>query len=464
MSTPESGRPSSLVATLAAGLRQRISDGAVRPGARMPSVRQLARTHRVSPFTAAQIYNVLVAEGLIDARRGAGYFVAVQPTARKPQTPPPPEPLADSLWRLRAGIDPRQVIVDAGCGWLPAQWMFAEGVRTALVRASKRPVTYAARYGSAHGLPALRRHLAGYLAHRAIPCDEDQIVLTQGASQALLLAVRLLAQPGDTVLVDDPCYPYLLDMFRNHGVQAIGVPRTAAGPDLEVLARLAAEKKPRAFFTNTTLHNPTGTTTSAAAGHRVLAIADKHDFLIVEDDLFAELAAVPSSSLAALDELKRVVYIGSFSKVIAPNLRVGYSVVPRALVPAMLEAKMVATLSTSELTEQLVLSILTAGRHRTHLDKLRRRLMSAQDIVTRRLTAAGAQIDFQPASGMFLWARLSRTIDSATIMQKATAQGILLAPGELFHPDRRSTGHFRFNVAHADEERLFRFIETLADR
>ena len=461
MSNPDPSETGSRATSLAAGLRRKIAAGALSPGARMPSVRALAKASDVSPFTAARVYDVLVAEGLVEARRGSGYFVAQNTELLRARPPAAPELPADSIWLVRREYDPRMVRVDAGCGWLPPDWLFADGVRSALMRVAQRPTAHAGRYGSPHGLRSLRRHLVSYMAQRGIACSEDQVVLVQGASQGLELCIRVLTRPGDSVLVDDPCYPYLLEMLRAHGVKPVGVPRSSTGPDVEALNEIALTARPRVFFTNTTLQNPTGTTTTPSVAHAVLSAADRYDFTIVEDDISSELAPVRTANLASLDGLRRVLYVSSFSKAIAPNLRVGYVVARDEAVQTLLRIKTITSLSSSELSEQLVLSILTAGRHRTHLERLRQRLAAAQDKVSRRLTQVGAQLTHRTDSGMFLWARLPSPLDSRTIMQHAKAKGILLAPGELFRPDGRSTGHYRFNVAYADNELLYAFIEKL---
>ena len=426
----------------------------------MPSVRELARSSGVSAFTAARVYDLLVAEGIVDARRGAGYFVAKGVDRLNTRPAAGPEPLADSIWSLRRGYDSRLVRVDAGCGWLPPSWLFADGVRTALTQVARKPSAYAGRYGSVYGLRALRRQLTAGLAQQAIECTEEQIVLTHGASQGLELCIQVLTQPGDCVLVDDPCYPYVLAMLRARGIQPIGVPRTATGPDVAALNAIAASSKPRVFITNTTAHNPTGTTTSAQVAHEVLLAAERHDLTIIEDDIFAELAPERTASLASLERLRRVSYIGSFSKTIAPNLRVGYVVASVERAQQIAALKNILSLSSSELMEQVVLSILTAGRHRTHLERLRKRLARAHEHVSRRFHAAGVEIAFR-GTGQFLWARLPSTLESAQVIQLARARGILLAPGEMFRPDGRATGHYRFNVAYADNAVLYDFIDSL---
>jgi DNA-binding transcriptional MocR family regulator len=447
------------VAAISDHLRSRILAGQSSPGERLPSVRALARSHHVSPFTAARVYELLVAEGLIEARRGSGYYVARDAEACGASSPPGPEPLVDSIWALRRDYDSRSLQVDAGCGWLPPEWLFGEGVRTALTQVARRPAVYAGRYGSAYGLRALRHHLARQLTLRQVECPEDQIVLTQGASQALELAIRSFTRPGDAVLVEDPGYPYVLAMLRACGAHPVGVPRRDHGPDVDALDSVARKSRARLFITNTTYQNPTGSTTSLQVAHAVLRVAERHDLTIIEDDIFGELPPEPATPLAALDRLERVIYIGSFSKTIAPSLRVGYLAARGDSIERIAMQKNMTSLSSSELMEHVVLAILTSGRYRTHLERLRSHLRAARARLIRRFRDAGIEVS-PHGGGMFVWAELPGG-DAAVIRRRARSQGILLAPGEIFRPEGQPDGHWRFNVAYADDERLYGFLRNL---
>jgi DNA-binding transcriptional MocR family regulator len=450
------------VAAISAHLRGRILAGQSNPGDRLPSVRALARSHHVSPFTAARVYELLVAEGLIEARRGSGYYVARDAEAFGASGLPGPEPQVDSVWALRRDYDSHALQVDAGCGWLPPEWLFGEGVRTALTQVARRPAVYAGRYGSAYGLRALRHHLARQLTLRGVECAEDQLILTQGASQALELVIRTLTRPGDTVLVEDPGYPYVLAMLRACGAHPVGIPRREHGPDVNALDEIARQTRARLFITNTTYQNPTGTSTAPQVAHAVLRVAETHDLMVCEDDIFAELPPERTTPLASLDRLERVIYVGSFSKTIAPSLRVGYLAARTDRAERIAMQKNMMSLSSSELMEHIVLAILTAGRYRTHLERLRRHLTDARGRVIRRFRDCGIEVP-QGGGGMFLWTKLPAD-DPAAIHRRARAKGILLAPGEIFRPDARSTGHWRFNIAYADDERLYAFLRDLNRR
>jgi DNA-binding transcriptional MocR family regulator len=460
-STGAARPPRSLRTALVEELRERIAAGALAPGMALPSVRRLARERGVSAFTAAEVYNVLAAAGLVEARRGSGYFVA------GPRATLPPAPAAgasaDALWERRLEARAQPILVDAGGGWLPAAWQFGDGIRAGLRALARWPLPDDG-YGSPLGLEALRSHFATQLRSRGLALGPGQLVLTQGASQALDLVVRALLAPGDRVAVEDPGYPPTLELLRARGARLVAIPRLAHGPDPGALEAALRRRPLRALFTNTTLQNPTGTTTELPVARRILELAERHGFLVVEDDIFAELAPTPAMTLATLDQCRRVVYVSSVSKTIAPTLRVGFVAAPPEAAPRLARLKALSALASSELSERLVLEVLTQPHYRRHLEALRRRLAATQQRVQQALLARGVELAFRPAAGMFLWGRLRSRETVGKLWRSAVAAGVLLAPGELFRPDGRATPYWRFNVAHCDGDALTRFLDGLADR
>jgi DNA-binding transcriptional MocR family regulator len=443
---------------LAAELQLDILTRALPPGSALPSVRALARSRGVSAFTAAAVFDLLVAAGVAEARRGSGYFVAgVAPARRIARLR---EFRADSVWERRHEAEPGLIRADAGCGWLPAAWLHTEAVRAAL-RAQARSPLLGLSYGNPYGLVALRTQFATLLRARGVQVQEEQVLTTQGATQALHLVIQELIQRGDRVIVEDPCYPPLLGLLRGRGVRLEAIARTAVGPDLAQLRKLLRRQRPGYLFTNTTLHNPTGTSTSLPVAHQLLELAERHDFTIIEDDLFSELAPRPEASLAALDQCRRVIMISSISKTIAPDLRVGYLAATPAIIARLARAKTAMALASSELAEEIVLHVLTRGHYRRHLESLRRRLGAAQQQVQELFEARGVSLAYRPAAGMFLWARLPSTDSVSKLWRAASALGVLLAPGELFRPDGRATPYWRFNVAHCAAPELLDFVDGL---
>jgi len=423
-------------------------------------VRQLARDRKISTFTAAEVYNTLVATGTLEARPGLGYFVPVTHERIRNELRLPEFP-TDALWERRRESHGQQIKVDAGCGWLPADWLFTEGIRRALRTVGRATDVGMGGYGNPYGLSELRRHLASQLQLRGIEAAEDQVVLTHGASQALDLVVRLTLAPGDTAIVEDPGYPPFLEMLRARGVKMLAVPRIESGPDTDKLAQLLRHRRAKLMFTNSSFHNPTGTTTRPAVAYRLLELANRHNFRIVEDDIFADFASRPEPTLASLDNLQRVIYISSLSKTISPELRMGYLVGSLAVTQKLAHTKVVTSLASGELIEHVVLQILTDGHYRRHLEKLRRRLAETQVKVSHALEANGVELDFKPQSGMFLWGKLPSREPVGKLWRLALNAGILLAPGELFRPDAKATPYWRFNVAHCDDTRVHKFLGTL---
>jgi DNA-binding transcriptional MocR family regulator len=455
---PASSEP--LVAQIVQGLTQCIQTRRWRPGSRTPSIREFARNHGVSTSTVVEAYDRLVAAGLLTARRGAGFFVTDSGRGEAQPMPRLAKAAIDGDWLLRNVYEQGEGGVNAGCGWLPESWHDVDAVCKGLRQLAMHPKGLIG-YGPPKGYEPLRQQLTRQLAELEIEAPPSQILLTHGASQGLDLVARRLTQPGDTVFVDDPGYSNLLSALRLRGLHLVGVPMTPTGPDVVALEQLLAQHQPKLYFTNTQLHNPTGASYSASNAFQVLRLAERHQFLVVEDNVSADLVPGRSITLAGADQLQRVIYVGSFSKSIAPGLRVGFVVAEPGLLEELVYFKLVSGMSTPGINERLVHAIFMEGHVRKHLEQLRDRLAKAQERTCRRLENAGFTLFFEPGAGMFVWARpKDDSVDSLHLSQKALEKEILLAPGHLFRPDLSPSPWLRFNVVYCDNDRLFRFMET----
>lgn len=451
--------PTPLVLQIVAGFRAAIDEGELRSGSKAPSIRQFAHAHNVSVFTVVDAYDRLVAQGYFASRPHSGFFVKQRPTSVTELPGHGPNFSFDSMWYLRRIFENRALRMKPGCGWLPGDWLFQDGVRRGLRSLAAEDVDVGG-YGEPKGYPPLRKLVRDLLAEQEISVTSEQVLLTQGSSQAMDLVARRLVRSGDAVLVDDPGYPNLLFSLRFLGARLIGVPRTPSGYDLVALERLVIEEQPKVFFTQPRLQSPTGSIAQLAHLHRVMQLADKHDFLVVENDIYADLDPEPRPSLASLDQLNRVIYISSFSKTISPNIRVGYLAANPDLLEDLAQLKMISGLTSSEFSERLAHGALTDGRCRKHVKGLRERLAKAHVEAASRLLKAGFEIFCEPKAGIFLWARHPSIADSAELAYKAAEQDILLGPGHLFSPDLQTSPWLRFNVIFCDEPALFAFLEA----
>ena len=458
MLTLSADLPTPLVSQIVEGLREQIADHVLKPGSKLPSIRAFAAAHGVSVFTVVEAYDRLVAQGWLVSRANAGFFIKRRgDEGTHADVAARPAPRFDARWYLKQIFENRNLPMKPGCGWLPNDWLFGDAVKRSMRHLSTASADLAG-YGLPHGHMPLRNVVVESLAEHQVSVGADQVLLTQGSSQALDLIARRLVKPGDVVLVDDPGYPNLMFMLRFVGAQVIGVPRTPTGYDLGALEALLAAHKPSVFFTQPRLQSPTCSLASVSHLHRLLQLAEQHGFMLVENDIYADMDTGVRPSLASLDQLNRVLYVGSFSKTISPNLRTGFLAARPGLVEELVQLKMISGLTSSEITERITLGVVTDGRWRKHLKSLRERLAEAHRTVGRRLEGLGFELFHEPEAGMYLWARHPDLPDSAELSRAATGAGIMLGPGELFLVEPRTTGWLRFNVSFSLDERLWCFL------
>ncbi|CAM3980570.1 putative HTH-type transcriptional regulator YisV [Pseudomonas reidholzensis] len=447
--------PTPLVQQLTDQLQAWIEHQRLRPGARLPSIRTLAKTHAVSPSCVIEAYDRLVASGWLDARHGTGFFVA----ERKPALPDAEQEAwgeaVDGSWRqFREGFDE---LLKLGCGWLPNAWRATDELALAVRQVSRGNPADLFDYAPPLGLASLRQQLHKRLERLDIPAGPERILTTHGASHALDLLVRTLLRPGDTVLVENPGYYNLFNLLRAHQVHMLPVPRTANGPDLHALERLLAEHRPRCLFINSLYHNPTGTSLTPKVAYRLLELAREHDLRIIEDDIYADFQEGPATRLATLDSEQRVIYLASFSKTLSSALRVGYLVADAPLTARLAELKMVSSIGTSRFAEQVVGQMLANGSYRKSVQRLRVRLAQHMAKLLGQLEGFGWEVFCEPYGGMFVWVRAPGR-DFASLERLALAHGVLLTPGSAFDYQGAANEWLRINVAYAQDVRAQAFL------
>ncbi|KGS01311.1 aminotransferase-like domain-containing protein [Burkholderia sp. ABCPW 111] len=457
-----------LVDQLVQWARRRIDERVFRPGMRMPSIRKLAIDKSVSRFTVVEAYERLVAQGYLDSRRGSGFYVR----ERAPGPPPvaagggraqPVHNTIDVVWLLRNMLHTVSPEKGPGLGYLPSRWLDGELITSALRALGRQSGAQMLGFGSAQGFLPLRQQLQTRLAEIEIGATPEQLVLVSGITQAIDLIARHCVRPGDAVIVGDPAWFQMFGRFASQGAQLVGMPYTPDGPDLDALENLVQMWRPKMLVINSVLHNPTGTSLSAAQAFRILKLAEAYDFLVVEDDVYGDLCppSYPATRMASLDQLKRVIFLGSYSKTLAANLRVGYIACAPELAKALTDQKMLVGMTTPELNERVLYKVLTEGHYRRHVERLRARLDGVRDKTARMLERSGMRLFAMPAAGMFLWADTS--VDSDALAAAAHEEGFLLTPGSLFSPQQSPSTWTRFNVANCGDPALPAFLGRYLD-
>lgn len=439
-------------------LRALIEGGQLSAGAKLLSIRTLAKQLSVSPNTVVTAYDRLVAAALIDSRGTAGFFVcetaAQQPFQALLEAGEEQEP----VWLVQQAHDQRAGVLPASSGALPVSWLEDAIPATAVQRGLARAHGGMAARCPPQGLPELRERIATLMRSQGIAVDASRVLTTFGGTHAIDLICRSFLQPGDAVMVENPGYFLLFGRLREMGVRIVPITRRPDGPDLAQIEAACIEHRPRLMFVQSVLHNPTGWGSSAANLHRVLGLAERHGFLVAEDDVQGHFHPGHATRLAQLSELRNVIYYSSFCKALSPALRLGYIAAEPKWLKPLLREKILSVLTTAALNEHVLLELLSTGRFRKHLDRLQQKLATARGLATRQLRQAGVLLDHPGEGGLFLWGTVPHGVDIDELVKDAYRNGILLARGATFMADGAGDPHLRFNVVFSQHVRLAEYL------
>jgi DNA-binding transcriptional MocR family regulator len=345
-----------------------------------------------------------------------------------------------------------------GTGVFPPDWLETDFLPAAVrkVCQPKAIQDFSLNYGEPQGDSGLRSLLAQRLTSLNIPTAADHIITTIGATHALDIVSRTLLRPGDPVMVEEPGWSVEFARLAALGMHILPVPRRADGPDLDVMARYCEQHQPKLYISVSVFHNPTGYCLSPGSAHRLLQLAQRHDFYVAEDDTYSHIAPEHATRLSALDGLQRTIYISGFAKILAPNWRVGFIAAPPHWVERLLDTKLLSTLTTPALLEKAMALCIEQGQLRRHAERLRTRLDAARARSVRLALQSGCTFVSEPV-GLFGW--VDTGVDTDTLAQRMLDEGYLLAPGALFHAQRQPSTLMRINFATTQEAAFWRVYQ-----
>jgi 2-aminoadipate transaminase len=371
---------------------------------------------------------------------------------------------------MRAGpVDPRVISLAYGA---PSPEFFptaglSEAARQALGNAEACAV--ALQYGQVNGNPMLLEELAKKLEKdEGRPVAPGALAITNGSSQAIGLVIQVLANPGDTCLLEVPTFMGTIRQLGFHGISAIPVPQEDGGLDLDALeatlARVrAAGTRPRFLYTIPTFNNPTGVTMEPARRRRLLDLAARHDLPVVEDDAYSDLAfeGAPPPALHALDRNGLVVRLGTFSKVVAPGVRLGFVLGDPALIQRLQPFKSEG--STNGLTSLVVGTFMRSGGLAAHIATLRQGYRARRDAMLRALEAEMPEgvTWTRPGGGFFVWLTLPRRVDIEAAAARAAEEQVVAIPGPQCFPDGTGGHHLRLSFSLQPLDRLAEGVRRL---
>ncbi len=454
-------------------IRALIRSGALPPGDRLPTVRQLATELGLTRLTVHSAYAELQAQGFLESFVGRGTFVVAQPPASAPGRP---------------GLSSQQP-TQSPTSW-QVQGFLAEIVRLAerpdlltFAQAHPAPETFPARelgkalrtaledmdalgYGIIRGEMALREQVSRLLLERGITTAPDQVLITAGAQQGITLALGAFALPGEVVVIEEPTYPGVLQVAAQQGQRLVGIPRDSDGISLSALEDACRTYQPRLLYIVPTFHNPTGLSLSAERRLALLDIARRHHLLIVEDDVYGLLSYDEPAPfpLKAADEEEQIIYLTSFSKILMPGLRLGAIVASPAQLPALAALKQSTDLICSPLLQRALADYLRRGHLPAHLHQaclLYRARRDATLAALERFLPACTWT--QPEGGLSVWVTLPEQVHEHEFIHEAIQRGIGVAPGRIFFSQPQQRAFMRLSFGAYPPARIEEGIATLGD-
>jgi len=505
-----------------------IHTGHLPPNSQLPSIRTLAQTANVNKLTVVEAYSVLEADGLVRAKQGAGYFinspenVASTPLSHRAishsevdrketgcreaglqepnhrelghrelghrelshrglsgaEAQPPRSAFnpAQQVILPKGGINSfseiyhatiaahhQPDVVDFGTGF--PQPIDVEDFQRVARRAMKDADVFF-RKGEPKGDFELRRQISQILMQQGLEVSAENLIVTSGSMQALALLADHFIQPGDRIIIEAPTYHGFLSILQQRSAQIIGIPMTATGINLELLAQYLDSHRPKLIYTISTLHNPTGITTTVAHRRQLLALAQQYNCLVIEDNAYEPLSfETTPPPIKAFDTTDQVIYVGTFSKTLMPGLRVGYMAITGEQNAALTERKLLHDFHLSNASQAIVKEYLASGHYRRRLKRLRSLHKDRRDYMLALLSRyfPPTVTWTLPAGGTFLWIQLPEMASVNEVTAAAAAQKVLLGSGSAFFPKQLGYPALRlnFSLPPAETERGIRILGNI---
>lgn len=446
-------------------IRQRVLSGSLPAGTRLPPERTLANTLGVNRTTVVNAYRELAAEGLVEGRVGHGTVVMAPPT------PPPEGPIRPMHWAsVSEAEDPvvadinaivrRSGSISFAHGEMSGD-LFPAAVLGGLFRDAMLQSQTPLGYGPVAGHLPLREAIAARMG-----LTTGEILVLGGTQLALYLVSRVLLQPGDTVVVEVPSYINTLGIFTAAGVRVVPAAVDRDGLQVEGLSELFLRYRPKLLFLQPSFHNPTGVNMPMQRRRQLLQLAARHQVGIVEDDPYGEMRFTGEAvdSLKAMDPGGYVLYVSSFSKSVAPGLRLAWLAAPPAVVERIAAARGTLDFRAALINQWVMDRFLREGLMEQHLNRLRPELLRRREalIAALRQHMPGGVTWRVPEGGYHLWCVLPRPLRARRLLSEAARDGVAFIPGDYYGPGDEARRGLRLNFAYPREPEIADGVRRLA--
>jgi 2-aminoadipate transaminase len=440
-----------------------IRSGSLKRGERLPATRELAGLLGLNRTTISAAYELLESDGLIAGQVGRGSYVTADENSVSTGLN------WNQIMEPNRGSAVQHVIAGAISFAVsrPCEELFpVDEFRTSCVEAMSNPdFVSVLQLGSPGGYEPLRQYLIENSLREGVLRQSDDLIVTSGCQQALDLVRRVLIRPGDPVLVEEPVYPGLKNLFIEGGAELTGVPVHAGGVDISQLERMQAKRRFKAIVVTSNFQNPTGATLTRDARALLLRLVHTSGTPLIENDIYGQLryGGVPLPTIKQTDETGNTILLRSFSKISFPGLRIGWAIGPRPVIARMMEAKHLSDLHSDQLSQATLLRFAESGRLETHHQRI---LKAGAERLTAALTACERYLppgtEFtRPQGGMNIWVRLPEPLDAVELLARAQREGVTYLPGKYFAINRPEPGALRLSFAGLEPSRIDKGLQIL---
>lgn len=453
-------------------LSQRILSGLLQPGIRLPSVRNLAGALSVSQVTVSKAYEALEKRGLIYCKQGKGCFVADSKLDKSQEDGRWQDEYDDYLPRaqLWRNFDNSEVKYPFHIAAIHSDLLPLQNIGAAYASLVTQQPELMATYGNFQGDLELRQVMSTHLKARGIVLTSSDLMITSGTQQGIDLVARTFIGPGDTVYLEAPSYTGAIDVFAGRGAEMIFVPTDKDGMRVDILTKMCDQRPPKLIYTIPTFQNPSGVTMSTERRQRLLELARSYRCLIIEDDPFTDLYfhTPPPRSIKSMDTEGHVVYMKSFSKVLAPGCRIAAVAAGGNILSRLIAAKSASDLGSPLLTQRAVLPFI-AEQYDAYAARLRVILHGRMQKAAKLLKQyAPPNVNYiLPEGGLNLWLELPPSGDIASLHDLAEQASISFLPGDVCYSGDSPSRHIRLcysQMKEADMEKGLRLFLSLLER
>jgi 2-aminoadipate transaminase len=461
-------------------LREAILSGKLSEGTRLPTERALAQELGVNRTTVMNAYNELASEGLIEGHVGRG--TTVKRSYLHADDDPMEQDMPSWLFGIAEGeqaalgpdarvisemtaLNEHKEAISLAIGTPAIDLLPTEHIRQIVMNGLSTGRQVALGYSPVEGIESLRRSIAAHMRERGIPIDAQHILILSGSTQGIGLIGRFLLNPGDEVIVEVPTYIGAIQAFRALGARVIGVPTDQDGMRVDLLEAILARRTPRLIYTLPTFQNPTGSILSLERRKRLLQLARRYEIPILEDDPYSEIyfGDKETQPLKALDRHGHVLYLSTYSKTLAPGLRVAWIAAPEPVIERLALHKQIFDLNTNAIGQWIMSEFLRQDLLQDHLAMLRQAYHKKRDIMLGAISSywpEGGRISV-PQGGFNLWCRLPGDMRARTLLREAAQEQVTFVIGEPFHVDGGGHQYIRLSFASPSERHIEEGIERI---